>query len=116
MATSDAQRRAWEKWQEKIGEIKFRVPKEKKEQIQAHAASMGESVNAFIGLYLRLWLLMRLEKRALLAEDLKNFFGGMVAATGTLWEYKQHKGSYDHGFASFAALAIAFAEGAALDV
>ena len=73
-------------------------------------------VNAFIGLYLRLWLLMRLEKRALLAEDLKNFFGGMVAATGTLWEYKQHKGSYDHGFASFAALAIAFAEGAELDV
>ena len=22
--------------------------------------------------------------------------------TGTLWEYKQHKGSYDHGFASYA--------------
>lgn len=73
-------------------------------------------VNAFIGLYLRLWLLMRLGKRELLAENLKDFFGGMVAATGTLWEYKQHKGSYDHGFASFAALAIAFAEGAALDV
>ena len=59
---------------------------------------------------------MRLGKRALLAQDLKSFFGGMVASTGTLWEYKQHKGSYDHGFASFAALAIAFAEGAELDV
>ena len=73
-------------------------------------------VNAFIGLYLRIWLLMRLGKRELLAQDLKSFFGGMVASTGTLWEYKQHKGSYDHGFASFAALAIAFAEGAELDV
>ena len=73
-------------------------------------------VNAFIGLYLRLWLLMRLGERALLAQNLKDFFGGMVSATGTLWEYKQHKGSYDHGFASFAALAIAFAEGAELDV
>ena len=73
-------------------------------------------VNAFIGLYLRLWLLMRLGERELLAENLKDFFGGMVASTGTLWEYKQHKGSYDHGFASFAALAIAYAEGAELDV
>jgi len=73
-------------------------------------------VNAFIGLYLRLWLLMRLGKRELLGQDLKDFFGGMVAATGTLWEYKQHKGSYDHGFASFAALAIAFAEGAEIEV
>ena len=48
MAMTDAQRRAREKWEEKIGEIKFRVPKDKKEQIQAHALNMGESVNAFI--------------------------------------------------------------------
>lgn len=68
-------------------------------------------VNAFIGLYLRLWLLMELGEQRLLAQNLKDFFGGMVRATGTLWEYKQHKGSYDHGFTSFAALAIAFAEG-----
>jgi alpha-L-rhamnosidase len=73
-------------------------------------------VNAFIGLYLRIWLLMRLNKKELLRKNLKDFFGGMVASTGTLWEYKQHKGSYDHGFASFAALAIAFAEGASLEV
>ena len=73
-------------------------------------------VNAFIGLYLRIWLLMRLGKRELLKKDLKNFFGGMVAATGTLWEYKQKKGSYDHGFASFSALAIACAEGAEVNV
>ena len=67
-------------------------------------------VNAFIGLYLRIWLLMELGERELLRQNLKDFFGGMVRATGTLWEYKQHKGSYDHGFASFAALAIEFVE------
>ena len=48
MAMTDAQRRAREKWEEKIGEIKFRVPKETKEEIQEHAAKQGESVNAFI--------------------------------------------------------------------
>ncbi len=67
-------------------------------------------VNAFIGLYLRIWLLMKLGKKELLASDIKSFFSGMVAATGTLWEYKQHKGSYDHGFASFVALAIDLVE------
>ncbi len=67
-------------------------------------------VNAFIGLYLRIWLLMKLGERALLKENIKDFFGGMVKSTGTLWEYKQHKGSYDHGFASFVAEAICFAE------
>jgi hypothetical protein len=34
--------------------------------------------------------------------DIEGFFGNMEKYTGTLWEYKQHKGSYDHGFASYA--------------
>ncbi len=63
-------------------------------------------VNAFIGLYLRVLVLLKLGKLDLLEDDIKNFFGGMVDTTGTLWEYKQHKGSYDHGFASFVAIAI----------
>ena len=63
-------------------------------------------VNAFIGLYLRIWLLMKLGERDLLRANIKEFFGGMVRKTGTLHEYKQKKGSYDHGFASFAAIAI----------
>ena len=67
-------------------------------------------VNAFIGLYLRIAALMKLGERELLREDLKDFFGGMVASTGTLWEYKTRVGSHDHGFASFAALAIDFVE------
>lgn len=68
-------------------------------------------VNAFIGLYLRISVLMKIGAKDLLREDLKNFFGGMVESTGTLWEYKQHKGSYDHGFASLAAVAVAYVEG-----
>ena len=63
-------------------------------------------VNAFIGLYLRLMALLKLGFYDLLLTDVKDFFGGMVEKTNTLWEYRQQKGSYDHGFASFAAVAI----------
>ena len=48
MPMTEAQRRAREKWLEKIEEVKFRVPKEKKELIRTHAAQQGESVNAFL--------------------------------------------------------------------
>lgn len=49
MAPSDAQKRATQKWQqEKVEEIKFRVPKGQKQIIQEHAAHCGESVNAFL--------------------------------------------------------------------
>ena len=69
-------------------------------------------VNAFIGLYLRILTLMALGEKEMLSFDLKSFFGGMVASTGTLWEYKQLKGSHDHGFSSLAAMAIDFVENA----
>lgn len=49
MAPSDAQRKARDKWlNEKVEDIKFRVPKGKKTEIQTHAAEHGESVNAFL--------------------------------------------------------------------
>lgn len=67
-------------------------------------------VNAFIGMYLRLCVLMKLEKKEVLKKDLKEFFGGMTESTGTLWEYKQFKGSFDHGFASLSAIAIDYIE------
>ena len=67
-------------------------------------------VNAFIGFYLRICALMKMEEPLLLRDDLKRFFGGMVESTGTLWEYKEGKGSRDHGFASFAAVAIDYIE------
>ncbi len=64
-------------------------------------------VNAFIGRYLRMQTLMMLEKYDILLENIKTFFLGMAQTTGTLWEYKDGKGSKDHGFASFAAVALA---------
>lgn len=63
-------------------------------------------INAFIGLYLRMDVLLSLREYRVLIGDLGEFFGGMVEKTGTLWEYRQYKGSYDHGFASYAAIAI----------
>lgn len=67
-------------------------------------------VNAFIGFYLRICALMKMEEPELLSSDLKRFFGGMVDSTGTLWEYMEGKGSRDHGFASYAAIAIDYIE------
>ena len=67
-------------------------------------------VNAFIGFYLRICVLMKLGEKEVLRQDLKEFFGGMVSSTGTLWEYKERKGSYDHGFASLAAMAAVYAD------
>ena len=45
---SAAQRKATEKYLGKFEELRARVPKGQKEEIQAHAAAQGESVNAFI--------------------------------------------------------------------
>lgn len=65
------------------------------------------SVDCMPGYYLKMWTLMDLKKLDLLERSIKSFFGGMVDLTGTIWEYKpvRRKGSYDHGFASYAALA-----------
>lgn len=49
MSSSEALKRAIKKYDlEKVDRIPMRVPKGKKEVIQAHAAKMGESVNAFL--------------------------------------------------------------------
>ena len=48
MATTEAQRKAIKKWQEKKDEIRFRVPKGDKERLTAHAALLGESLTAFL--------------------------------------------------------------------
>ena len=46
---TDAQKRARDKYlNEKVEDVKFRVPKGKKELIREHAAKRGESVNAFL--------------------------------------------------------------------
>lgn len=49
MARTEAQLESSRKYHnEKLEEIKFRVPKGEKVHIQAHAAANGESTNAFI--------------------------------------------------------------------
>lgn len=49
MKISEARHRANEKYNAKAyDEIKVRVPKGMKEELKAHADSMGESVNGFI--------------------------------------------------------------------
>lgn len=49
MANSEALKRAIKKYdKEKIDRIAMRVPKGKRELIQAHAQERGESVNAFL--------------------------------------------------------------------
>lgn len=63
-------------------------------------------INAFIGAYLRLEALLKLEEYDLVLRDLKEFFGNMEALTGTLWEYRSGNGSRDHGFASYALVAM----------
>ena len=49
MALSEARRRANKKYiNERLDEIKFRVPKGERDLLKQHAEKMGESVNAFI--------------------------------------------------------------------
>ena len=68
------------------------------------------AADAFIGLYLRMNVLHELGDPALMAENLKGFFGGMCERTGTLWEYKLPHKSLDHGFASYAAVTLPLAD------
>jgi len=66
--------------------------------------------NAFIGLYLRMNVLMHMKDKELLAKNLETFCLHMSRTTGTLWEYRDGYGSLDHGFASYVALTIPFAD------
>lgn len=66
--------------------------------------------NAFIGLYLRMNVLINMKDSVLMAKNLESFCLRPSRTTGTLWEYKDGLGSLDHGFASYAALTIPFAD------
>ncbi len=63
-------------------------------------------VDLFIGAYLRIEALLKLGEWELVLRDVKGFFGDMARDTSTLWEYRRRHGSRDHGFASFAAVAV----------
>lgn len=49
MAISEARKRANQAYIDKQDELKVRVPKGRKAEIQAHAEAVGESLNAFVG-------------------------------------------------------------------
>ena len=49
MPISDARKRANQAYIDKQDEIKIRVPKGRKAEIQAYAEAHGESLNAFVG-------------------------------------------------------------------
>lgn len=66
--------------------------------------------NAFIGLYLRMNVLLELGDGKLMYDNVKTFCSEMCRLTGTLWEYRERKGSYDHGFASYVSLTLPFAD------
>lgn len=103
-----------------FGEIDLSLPmyKKLKTHIQNGFSAFSEDaetyefvpVNAFIGRYLRMQTLLMLGEHKILLENIKTFFLDMAKTSGTLWEYKNGKGSRDHGFASFAAFAIVSAE------
>ncbi len=60
-----------------------------------------EPINAFMGVYLRIEVMKRLEKYDLMLSEIKSFFSAMDAVTGTLWEHRTPSASLDHGFASY---------------
>ncbi len=73
---------------------------------QGFEAEQMVPINAFIGVYLRLEALLRLQEYRPALDDVARFFGDMAQTTGTLWEYRQKHGSRDHGFASYALVVI----------
>lgn len=48
MPVSEAQKKASAKYLDKLDEVRIRMPKGRKDVIQAHASAQGESVNGFI--------------------------------------------------------------------
>lgn len=73
-------------------------------------AQLGRDIepsNAFMGIYLRMETLLEYGMNERVLSEIKGFFGGMARLTGTLWEHAHvYGGSLNHGFASFAGVAI----------
>jgi len=65
-----------------------------------------EPANAFMGMYLRMDILLAQGRYKQLLEEIKQFFGGMARHTGTLWEHKNDAASLNHGFASYAGVVL----------
>ena len=89
-----------------------------KRQVFEGFAEMKENSETFTyvdimpGFYLKMWALMRLGFKEHLSHMIKDFFSEMIDLTDTLWEYRpsRRKGSYDHGFASYAVVAADYCD------
>ncbi len=69
-----------------------------------------EPASMFIGNYMRLLTLLEYQKYDTIIDNVERFYGHMAEYTGTLWEHKQIEyGSLNHGFASFAGIALELA-------
>lgn len=62
--------------------------------------------SAFIGNYLRMYLLHEYGYKQTVREESTEFFLKMAERTGTLWEHDDIRGSLDHGFASYIAVLL----------
>lgn len=60
-----------------------------------------EKVNAFMGMYMRMELLLKWGYDEQLVEEIKMFFSHMSDITGTLWEHKHLVHSLNHGFTAY---------------
>ena len=65
--------------------------------------------NMIYGVYMRLELLMREQKRVELLNECVRYFYDMTQKTGTLWENNTALASCDHGFASYVSRFIIYA-------
>lgn len=65
--------------------------------------------NMIYGVYMRLELLMREQKRVELLNECVRYFYDMTQKTGTLWENNTASASCDHGFASYVSRFIIYA-------
>ena len=65
--------------------------------------------NMIYGVYMRLELLMREQKRVELLNEGVRYFYDMTQKTGTLWENNTASASCDHGFASYVSRFIIYA-------
>lgn len=60
-----------------------------------------EKANAFMGMYMRMELLLKWGHKDQLLKEIKMFFGHMSDITGTLWEHKHMTNSLNHGFTAY---------------
>lgn len=65
--------------------------------------------NMIYGVYMRLELLMREQKKVELLNECVRYFYDMTQKTGTLWENNTASASCDHGFASYVSRFIIYA-------